>query len=146
MTVAGYQPGMWVPQAWSGDAIQALDISTTSNVYADMGALSVTNAATVAGQRLLYWFESTTFVPSAAVAMRFRVLLDGIVQKGRSTFIASSGANCMSIVGRTAVLAAGSHTVKVQWCNSDNATTVYCRPATLPTIEGATLMAMAVDL
>jgi hypothetical protein len=137
----------WVPSGGTAgvvDAIdQALDISTTSNVYADMGAMSRT-LTTFANGSIAFWFNATCFINNTGDLMYFRVMVDGVAVNheaiGDST---PPGANNFSINGKTGALAAGAHTIKVQWKNASNVNTLFCRPATAD--EGAHLMCMTVN-
>lgn len=123
---------------WSDSVEQAADITTSSNVFSQMGSMTRTTPALPSGSRMFFWFEATAFIPSTADLMYYRVLLDGVEIKRRGITIGDLGANSVSIVGKTGALSAGQHVLSVQWSNSSNVNALVCRPATVP-LEGASL-------
>jgi hypothetical protein len=116
----------------------AANTSTGSAVFVDL--LTLVPVVT-AGNRLVIHttFAASVSLVSPATAF-FRLTLDGVALRGAGmdlTVLAEP--ECGAIVYRTGALAAGAHTVKLQWRGSVLALGLQIRPVTVPDGEHGSL-------
>lgn len=109
------------------------DTSTTSTTFVDL--LSTT--LTTQGGALLIHFDVSCSNSNTGKEIDFQVLLDGTVKKAGGVRYNGTPAGDLSLSYKTAILTAGSHTVKVQWKTESN--TANIRPVTAPTGESASM-------
>jgi hypothetical protein len=121
---------------------QAVDVSTNSTVFIDLLTLAINTT----GGDLEIWFDATNSLTSGNRQTFYKLLVDGVAQDGTSTFTTFSApvSRTGAIVRKVTGLAAGAHTVKVQW-KVDSGTT-QIRPVTAPNSESAGLLVNEVSV
>jgi hypothetical protein len=121
---------------------QATDTTTGSPTFVDLLSFIITTT----GGNVLVW---ATFAASLAgltalpAEIDFQLTVDGTPQPG-GVGLSESAANepeAGSLLARVTGLAAGAHTIAVQW-RVTNSQTAQIRPFTQPGRESATVMAM----
>ena len=115
------------------------DTQTTSTTWADLLTLSVT---TTGGALLLYADISATTSYSGA-SYSLRVTVDGVAVKGAGVYPGTSSVPMCGSLTCKKTVAAGTHTVKLQWRVSRN--TLYCQPVSQDD-EHATLLVEEVSV
>jgi len=143
----------WTPRAGEGRTFAAqlrVDRTIATAVFAPL--LSVTGATTSAGGRLKIEFTASGgqvgVAPQPIVSVRFRVLVDGVVQPltsasetapivGGAMFFASAALQCVVTPPTT-----GVHTVAIEWSLVAAAPpgTWGILPVTRPTTDAAALI------
>lgn len=110
-------PPQAVAQNWN------TTITTTSTSFVNLTGADVTVVTT--GGRLMIGFH-TPHAASGGGTTYFTITIDGVEVSGHANGVAlvtASGTSQMSFVYLTAALAAGAHTVKIQWRVNDGART-----------------------
>ena len=108
------QPGDGGGNLQTGGVELAVNTSTTSTTFVDLLTVSVT---TTAGSKLALEAIASALITVSALQVFFQLTVDG-VKVGPACAITGSGANVrqtVSLIALVAGLAAGAHTVKLQW-------------------------------
>lgn len=134
---AGANPSVWV---FSKFAEVGADVTKSDDTPADLLTLNITVGTSCA---LAIWASVGCSNTGASTINLFRVLVDGVFVRGAGTSAAgASDPQGVNIVYRKNV-AAGAHTVKIQWSTSGG--TLRVRPITASSTEYATLLVAQVD-
>ncbi|MGQ9889713.1 MAG: hypothetical protein ACUVSX_14670 [Aggregatilineales bacterium] len=113
----------WLKNPPRAAAALAANIATTSTAFVDAPGLALT--LTTAGGALLVGFTGVAG-NAAGTTVVFDLVVDGVSQGGLDGVIGSSaGIVPMSFVWLVEGLAAGAHTVKLQWKVSAGTGTLY---------------------
>ena len=121
-------------------AEQTVDTSTTSASWIDLLSIPITTQA----NNLILHTSVSLLTTSSGAAFNIRLTIDGVAVRGAQMWPSSSNyALGISIVARKLV-AAGAHTVKLQWMVTTG--TLRCRPATNPDDEHASLLVEEVSV
>jgi hypothetical protein len=113
-----------------------VNTTTTSSTFVDLITVLVTIQA---GSSLQISFAETNSSSSASATTFFRVTVDAIVMQGAATRSPGGGdPQGVSINDYITGLAAGVHTVKVQW--RTNSGTSRIRPVASPDAESASIL------
>ena len=127
----------------SAASVLASDQTTTSTTFGDLLTAAVTTSAR---SFLLIWISFTvSFTPNLSAAAMLRLTIDGTeyLRAGAEEFSDAQGG---AIVYRASGLAAGAHTIALQWrISSVGAGTFRCRPVTAEP-EGAAIVVMEVSV
>ena len=125
-------------------ALQEVDTSTGSAVFVNMFTMSITTT----GGNLLIWASfaaSLAGLTALPAEIDFQLTIDGTPAAfGGAGMYFDTGPNepeSGSCLARVTGLAAGAHTVALQWLVT-NAQTAQIRPASQPGRESASLLAM----
>lgn len=113
------------------------DTTTTSTTWTDLLSLSITTEA-----GYIQCLASSCFTMSNASGreMALRLVIDDVAQRACASMSDSTTyGEIFSIVFKKAV-AAGAHTVKLQWKTSSATYTMRCRPVTAPDVEHCSLL------
>jgi uncharacterized membrane protein len=117
--------------------------TTASTTFVDLLTVTLT---TTAGSALLINFGSSSSNTTASRTNAFRVTVDGVAKRGAAARITTvSEAAGAVIVQKVTGLAAGSHTVKVQW-RVTSSSTAQIRPVASPDTEYAALLVKEVTV
>jgi hypothetical protein len=121
----------------SGFSALAVDTTSASNVFVDL----LTVAINVTTGPFLYINASAGISSVLGLdSADFRLTIDGSPVVGTGAFLSSSNlAETVSLVWRESGVAAGAHTVKLQWRGTNIGRTLQCRPVTSPDSEHASL-------
>jgi hypothetical protein len=115
------------------------DTTTTSTSWVDLLTITLTMAS--AG-KLLAQFSAGFTMSGANNGAYFRIMVDGTAKRGVASRYINTPGHSVAISYLASGLAAGSHTVKVQWRAS--ASTLQIRPAGQPDSEHAVLIVQEV--
>lgn len=117
-------------------------VTTTSTSYVDLLSLTATIGANAV---LIHYSVSANNSSVANRSISFRLTVDGTAVRGSGLRTdANNLGNSTALVYKTAVLAAGSHTFKLQWL-TEALTTAQVRPSTNPD-EHASLLITEVTI
>lgn len=115
----------------------AADTSTSSNVFVDLLTLPITTAG---ASRLMI---HATFAATVSIALGtafFRITVDGAAVRGcGNQLVALLEPQSGALVVRTGLLAAGPHTVRLQWRVSSVVSVLQIRPVAAPDSEHGSL-------
>lgn len=112
----------------------AVDTSTPSVVFVDLLTAPV---ITTGGGPLLVTFTASASATLAGAQVSFRILVDGAASRGSGLVASAAGIPSSTALLAKIPLAAGPHTVKIQWRVSLG--TVQIRPVTAPDNEHGSL-------
>lgn len=113
----------WLKNPPRASAVLTANVATTSTVFVDVPGLTVT--LTTAGGALLVGFTGVAGNAGGPTVV-FDVVVDGVSQGGVDGVVGSTaGVVPMSFVWLVDGLAAGAHTVKLQWKVSAGTGTLY---------------------
>lgn len=120
-----------------------VDTTTTSSTFGTLLSQAITTAA---GTKLRITFSSATSNTKPSVTYAFRVMIDGVVQRGAGASPGSAGATQSTVFDLlVSGLSAAAHTVEVQWRSDPGAAnTTQCRPVTFQDTEHASLTLLEV--
>jgi hypothetical protein len=105
----------------------AVDTSTTSTSFVDLMSLTLATDS----NRTITYFSAAGNNATSATALRFQLLIDGVVTRGCNTRCVSSGnGGTVSLVYYSSVLTPGSHTFKIQWSVSAGTGTINASTGT----------------
>lgn len=126
-------------------AVQVADIAVAAGAgFVDMGAMTLTFNGMKGNSYLEFNFDCNVTNDAGSFIM-FQVMIDGVLIPGTNRAILVGGGGwvaCQAISGKTGILAAGNHTIKVQWsCFAGNS---QCRATTAAGFDGAQLLATEV--
>jgi len=118
-----------------------LTVDTTTNGKSFSELLSLT-FDTQAGSYLEVLFTASVDASNGSRDAQFRIKLDGVVEKGMNVHLHQSGdPNSGAMVWKSdSPLAAGSHTVRIEWKRGQQGTTLGIRPVSDPNTEHASLL------
>ena len=123
------------------------DITTTSPVFVTIPQLTQT-ITTSAGSTL---YSTLTFSPSNTAptpqSIDFRILIDGVPIRASESVVGllnSNSAQAGALLVQRTGLAAGTHTIEVQWRTSGG--TAQIRPVTAPNAEHASLLTIETNV
>ncbi len=112
------------------------DQTTVSVTFVDLLSVTITISA---GSDLIVTVTAAVSSSGSNNNANIRLLIDGVAQQGAQEELKSSDISAsLAIRCQVSGLAAGARTVKLQW--KTNASTLRCRPATVPDSEHACLI------
>lgn len=121
-----------------------VNTTTTAVVFADPPLLELSITAGDAGF-LLIWFTASVSAATNNRTAYFRVLVDGVVQRGAAARLATGSQPQAVGISLRVPVAAGARVVKVQW-RVDSALAVgQIRPVAAPDAESASLLVAEVS-
>jgi len=120
----------------------AADQTTTSTSFVDLVGASVT--LTIGANPVIIMASVSASISAANNGYQIEIDVDGSPEgaAGEDAKTANKQSTT-TYTGKTAVLTAGAHTVKIRWRTSGG--TLQCRPSTNPTLEHASLVVMEVS-
>ncbi len=117
----------------------AVNTTTTSVAFPGSTLLTTTITKKLAASDLIVHFSAGTSNTNNGRQMFFRVVVDGVTQRGTAVDCPNSGiAQSASIVVKTSGVAAGSRIIAIQWYVSAN--TGQVRPVAAPDSEHASML------
>lgn len=129
--------GVWTPVATPPDYFVAL--AADSNTVSAVPVVILTQNIAVASLRTVLFDVMWSCTVLAGTQSRIALYIDGVLQTG-SGFSAVGVAQLSSGGHRwSAALAAGAHTIDVQWYTQGGAGQIFCRPVSAPDYESMSL-------
>ena len=141
LTATSATAAAWQTPTGSGTTRQsiyqqlAVDTTTTSGAFVDL----LTQAITTTAGGFLNAFFSVSASNVSGDQLSFRLLVDGVAVQGTACKIPTSGTTANAMLLYKASIAAGAHTIKVQWLTSGG-NTARIRPVAAPSTEHASLL------
>jgi hypothetical protein len=116
------------------------DGSTTSTSWVDLLSLTYVSE----GFDLDIWAALNVSISELATAYA-RITVDSVAQSGGAVYT-DANPGSISLLARVTGLAAGTHTIKLQWKSSNSERSVRCRPSSVPDSESASLLVNEVSV